>query len=313
MEIDHLNNENERFNQETDVSLEESKIQIPSPGPDSSSPEHSNDAKLERKKNAREKIVRKKSNGSQSLVLQMFSHLKTQKQFEEEKNSKIALSDRRRQKIKRELAASCPPVVSPLKTFGSSWTQFRMLRGPQSKLQETQTGAQDKDVPDPPNAESTHEPNVWVSHSDSLRVNNGHDVATFESNSQADREQSNGTARETDFLKHPQRLQYKQPPDSSLYRPTPPQDHKGPHFGSPKDQNYQHRSGGTLAAYNASKTHSHILKGPGKIQIRFSTCSAPSSRQTQRGHKHNYQWDTMPAGTLASVQPSLITFDGSIL
>lgn len=309
MESDELSNDGNPSQQETAISLEGKKIEVSSPEPQSKSPELSTDSKIEKKNVPDAKVVRNKPNGSHSLVMQMFSHLKTQRQFKEEKNSKIARSDRRRQKIKRELAASCPPVGSSLKNFESSWTQCRMLRGPQSKLQETHADIPRGDSPTGFNQKeydhtSSTETQVFNSELSAVRV---HSI------DQTGKDQANGRNSGTiGSFEHFHQVQHKQQTEkTSSYRFSRFQDHNRRHADSRTSQNSQQF--GTRVFSDQSNSKSHVLKGPGKIQIRFSTNSIPSSRQTGRGQMHNYQWDTMPAGTLTSVRASLITLDGSLL
>ena len=295
--------------EDNDIVLEGKKIA--SSAQDTNSSKLPNNTKSERIKGTPLKSPKKKMQGSQSLVLEMYSHLRIQRKLEEEKNSKIAQSDRRRQKIKRELAISCSPDGSSLKSFGSTWTQFRMLRGPQGKLQEA---LQAKDVvSQSPASDSSHE----LDDQDSAKreIVNGPGLVRFQAIHHGQVGHFNGAKYEiTNQTKFSQPTQQRRQLMGPSHRSPQSQRqndqafrHRGAHF----NDNSQYMTSRKIATPNSNTTH--VLKGPGKIQIRFSTCSTPASRQANRGQKHNYQWDTMPAGSLTSVQPALITLDGSLL
>ncbi|RUS83645.1 hypothetical protein EGW08_008613 [Elysia chlorotica] len=259
---------------------------------------------------ASDKSTRNKAQGKQSLVLQMYSHLRTQKKLEEEKNTKIARTDRRRQKIKRELAESYSPSGSSLKSFGSSWTQFRLLRGPQCQLQQKHGAVQDIDGSNSPQTDSRVVPGGRDSHHLS-----GASVIRIPSPCLDHEGPLDST--ETDAAESPRRGRQRAPETQQSAGPSQRSLHNHTNTGHYQDSLRsdisRHRSRAKVAtpAINLS----HVLRGPGKIQIRFSTCAVPAgrSRHAGRGVTHDYQWDAMPAGALASIQPTPIQFDGSNL
>ncbi|KAK3780658.1 hypothetical protein RRG08_028106 [Elysia crispata] len=309
---DNLNfDQDDLSQQENDIALEGKKILTPEqtkPGL-----ELPNNTKRGSGKPASAKSPRSKTPGNQSLVLQMYSHLRLQRKLEEEKKSKIARSDRRRQKIKRELAESCSPSGSSLKSFGSSWTHFRILRGQQGQLQDKHSDMEDRHVSNSPETDSNQVLDAPDDECVSLEVDNAPGIIRFPSTDQGHVEHLNCEA--DDAVDSPDRLRRKtqekqQQPEPSLTSPQH-QMQTSHNRSIVNSEDSHHRSRAKVAT--PSINMSHVLKGPGKIQIRFSTCSTPGSRQANRGHKHNYQWDTMPAGSLTSVQPTLINLDGSIL
>ncbi|GFN82382.1 double-headed protease inhibitor, submandibular gland [Plakobranchus ocellatus] len=312
MEEIEASSQSNLLKEENAASSEGGKVTSPDQGiskqesPKSASPKANTKPKVENKSSS--KLSKFRIPGNAPLVLQMYSHIKIQKQLEQEKNSKIARTDRKRQKIKRDLAASCPPVYSSSNTFGASWTQCRVPKHlPSSTLQEPQDGqnvsdASDssKELSDQNNERSDTDGESALQTSANGRVEHfgGRSYKIMDSarSSQAERTTRHHLTRHSPSL---QSTFKSQPPDGQ-------QSHIVKSHNINNSKNIDREKPSTPSTV-------HILKGPGKFQIRFSTSSTPASRQRDRGRKLKYQWDSMPPGSIASGQPSLITLDGSLL